>query len=58
MTLHFSQIEKYNFFSPEVPAVPSDEFSDTESDATIDNESNQHYNPEETSESDYSSDTT
>ena len=50
----FQPNRKTQFFSPEVTAVPSDEFSDTESDANIDNESEQHYNPEETSESDYS----
>ena len=54
----FQPNRKTQFFSPEVAAVPSDEFSDTESDANIDNESEQHYNPEETSESDYSSDKT
>ena len=54
----FQPNRKKQFFSPEVTAVPSDEFSDTESDANIDNESEQHYNPEETSESDYSSDKT
>ena len=45
------------FVSPEDSAIASDEFSDTESDATVDNESDQSYNPEETSESDYSPDT-
>ena len=36
--------------------MASDNFSDTELDATVDNESDQLYNPEETSESDYSLD--
>ena len=53
----FQPITKVQFVSPKDSAVVSDEFSDTESDATVDNESDQPYNPEETSESDYSSDT-
>ena len=48
---------KVLFISPEDSAVASDEFSYTESDATVDNESGQPYNPEERGESDYSSDT-
>ena len=53
----FQPNTKVQFVSPKDSAVVSDEFSDTESDATVDNESDQPYNPEETSESDYSSDT-
>ena len=53
----FQPNTKLQFASPEDSAFASDEFSDTESDATVDDESNQPYNPEETSESDYSSDT-
>ena len=45
------------FVSPKNSAVVSDEFIDTESDATIDSESYQPYSPEEASESDQSSDT-
>ena len=48
---------KIQFISPKNSAVVSDEFSSTDSDATVDNKSDQPYNPEETSESDYSSDT-
>ena len=48
---------KVLFISPEDSAVASDEFSYTESDATVDNESGQPYNPEDRGESDYSSDT-
>ena len=55
--LTFHPNTKIQFVSPEDSAIASDEFSDTESDATVDNESDQSYNPEETSESDYSSDT-
>ena len=47
---------KAQFVSPENYAVASDEFGDTLSDTNFDNESHQSYNPEETSESDYSSD--
>ena len=47
---------KIQFISPKNSAVVSDEFSSTDSDATVDNKSDQPYNPEETSESDYSSD--
>ena len=53
----FQPNTKVQFVSPKDSAVVSDEYSDTESDATVDNESDQPYNPEETSESDYSSDT-
>ena len=53
----FQPNTKVQFVSPEDSAVVSDEYSDTESVATVDNESDQPYNPEETSESDYSSDT-
>ena len=55
--LTFHPNAKVQFVSPEDSAIASDEFSNTESDATVDNESDQSYNPEETSESDYSSDT-
>ena len=48
---------KVQIVTPKDSAVVSDEFSNTESDATVDNENHQPYNPEETSESDYSSDT-
>ena len=48
----FQPNTKVQFVSPKDSAVVSDEFSDTESDATVDNESDQPYNPEETSESD------
>ena len=51
----FQPNTKIQFVSPEDSAVASDEFSDTESDATIYNESDQSYNIEEPSESDYSS---
>ena len=47
---------KIRFISPKNSAVVSDEFSSTDSDATVDKKSDQPYNPEETSESDYSSD--
>ena len=50
----FQSNAKVQFVSLENSAVASDEFSDTESDATVDNESDQPYNLEETSESDYS----
>ena len=53
----FQPNTKVQFVSPEVSAVASDEFSDTELDPTIDNESDQPYNLKKTSESDYSSDT-
>ena len=53
----FQPNTKVQFVSPKDSAVVSDEISDTESDSTVDNESDQPYNPEETSESDYSSDT-
>ena len=45
-----SCIEKnrYCLFSPEDAEVDSDEFSTIESDANIDNEKGQSYNPEET----------
>ena len=53
----FQPNTKVLFVSPEDSAVASDEFIYTESDATVDNESDQPYNPEERGESDYSSDT-
>ena len=53
----FQSNTKVQFVFPQDSAVASDEFSDTELDATVDNESDQLYNPEETSESDNSSDT-
>ena len=53
----FQPNTKVQFVSFKASAVVSDKFSDTESGATVDNESDQPYNPEETSESDYSSDT-
>ena len=53
----FQPNTKVQFVSPEDSAVASDEFSDTELNATVGNESDQPYNPEETSESDYLSDT-
>lgn len=45
-----SYIEKnrYCLCSPEEAEVDSDEFSTIESDANIDNEKDQSYNPEET----------
>ena len=52
----FQPYVKIQFVSPEDTAHASDECSDTESDATIDDKSDQPYNPEVTSESDYSSD--
>ena len=55
--LTFQPNTKAQLVFPKDPAFVSDEFSDTESDATINNESDQPYNAEETSESDYSSDT-
>ena len=55
--LTFPPNTKIQFVSTEDSAIASDEFSDTESDAAVDTESDQSYNPEETSESDYSSDT-
>ena len=53
----FQPNTKVLFVSPEDSAVASDEFIYTESDATVDNEGDQPYNPEERGESDYSSDT-
>ena len=53
----FQPNTKIQFVSPEDSAIASDEFSDTVSDATVNNQSDQSYNPEETSESGYSSDT-
>ena len=52
----FQPNTKVQFVSPK-DSVVSDEFNDTESDATVDNKSDQSYNREETSESDYSSGT-
>ena len=52
----FQPNTKVQFVSPK-DSVVSDEFNGTESDATVYNESDQPYNREETSESDYSSDT-
>ena len=49
----FQPKTKVQIVTPKESAVFSNEFSDTESDATIDNKSDQPYNPEETSESDY-----
>ena len=48
----FQPNTKVRFVSFKASAVVSDKFSDTESGATVDNESDQPYNPEETSESD------
>ena len=55
--LTFQPNTKAQFVFPKDSAFASDEYSDTESDAIINNESDQPYNAEETSESDYSSDT-
>ena len=53
----FQPNTKVQFVSPKDSAVVSDKFSDTEWVATVEDESDQPYNPEVTSESDYSSDT-
>ena len=53
----FQPNTKVQFVSPKDSAVVSDKFSDTEWVATVEDESDQSYNPEVTSESDYSSDT-
>ena len=55
--MKFQPNTKVQFASPKDSAAFSDKFSDSESDATVDNENYQPYNPEETSESDNSSDT-
>ena len=55
--MKFQPNTKVQFASPKDSAAFSDKFSDSESDATVDNENDQPYNPEETSESDNPSDT-